>query len=62
MHQNNLSLSSQNFVVEVPTNQTHLHKKQEAINFIYGDYIFFNFCYVDTENFFSFSSSKKKVS
>jgi len=30
----------QNFVVEVPTNQTHLHNKQEAINFIYSDYIF----------------------
>ena len=30
----------QNFVVEVPTNQTHLHNKQEAIDFRYGDYIF----------------------
>ena len=30
----------QNFVVEVPTNQTHLHNKQEAIDFKYGDYIF----------------------
>lgn len=30
----------QNFVVEVPTNQTHLHNKQEAIDFMYGDYIF----------------------
>ena len=28
------------FVVEVPTNQTHLHNKQEAIDFNYGDYIF----------------------
>ena len=26
--------------MEVPTNQTHLHNKQEAIDFRYGDYIF----------------------
>ena len=30
----------QNFVVEVPTDKTHLHNKQEAIDFMYGDYIF----------------------
>ena len=30
----------QNFVLEVPTNNTHLHNKQEVIDFKYGDYIF----------------------
>ena len=29
------------YVIEIPTNQTHLHNKQEAIDFMYGDYIFF---------------------
>lgn len=28
------------YVIEIPTNQTHLHNKQEAIDFMYGDYIF----------------------
>ena len=28
------------YVIEIPTNQTHLHNKQEAIDFRYGDYIF----------------------
>ena len=27
-------------ITEIPTNQTDLHKKQEAIDFMYGDYIF----------------------
>lgn len=30
----------QNYVVEVPTNQTHLHNTQQEIDFMYGDYIF----------------------
>jgi hypothetical protein len=28
------------YVIEIPTNQTHLHNKQEEIDVSYGDYIF----------------------
>lgn len=28
------------YVIEIPTNQTYLHNKQEAIDFMYGDYVF----------------------
>ena len=28
------------YTIEIPTNQTHLHNKQEEIDFSYGDYIF----------------------
>lgn len=37
------------YVIEIPTNQTDLHNKQEVIDFAYGVYNYFHFCYLDTE-------------
>ena len=54
----------QKFVVEVPTNQTHLHNKQEEIDFMYGDYIFtiiLIFVMLTQKTVYHFRRVKKKL-